>query len=52
MAAFWGCPVKRKDCEDAEEQAANNIDGIMKHAIDGSNRVEQARQPVKYFEPF
>ena len=52
MAAFWGCPVKRKDCEDAEEQAANDIDGVMEHAIDRGNREEQTRQPVKNSEPF
>jgi phosphopantetheinyl transferase (holo-ACP synthase) len=40
MTAFWDYPVKCKDCEDAEEQASNNINGVMKHAIDGGNREE------------
>ena len=52
MAAFWSCQVKRKDCEDAEEQAGDDIDGVVEHAIDGSNGEEQARQPVKDSELF
>ena len=52
MAAFRGYDVKRKYCEDAEEQATNDIDGVMEHAIDGGNREEQACQPVNNSEPF
>ena len=35
--AFYTYPIKRKYREDAEEQPSNNIDGIMKHAVDSGD---------------
>ena len=38
IRAFSVYPVKRKYCENPKEQPSNNIDRVMKHAVDGGNR--------------
>jgi hypothetical protein len=50
--AFYVHPAKRKYRENPEKQPSNNIDGIMKHAVDSANGQEQKGQPVKNFHPF
>jgi len=49
--AFSAYPVKRKHCENPEEKPSNNIDCVMKHAVDSSNRQEQTSQPVSDSHP-
>jgi hypothetical protein len=52
VTAFSVYPVKREYCENPKEQPSNNIDRVMKHAVDGGNSQEEKSQPVKRFHPF
>ena len=50
--AFPADPVKRKSCQEPKEQPGDNVDGVVKHAVDSGHGQEQKGQPVSDFHPF